>query len=500
MSNGSAPDLPVLILSLPKAETGPGADWLAQISGQARIVTDVGLAEAKLAAGSVARLVVLCPAPEAWVALSLAAGEVPSRAVQTWREALRPLMRLLRARRRQTMLLFHQSLEHDPAGCAAALGLPSPDDSIVPEANLDPILRMIACGALSSDPTALSLAEELAATAISPIGSEIAEDQDLDAMFGSYVAGLRQHSAAMSAQAESAAQLAQQATDMAGLRAALGQAEAALAKQQARAQAVEAETELLRDQIRLEERGLAQAQAALEAAQSACEAARLEAASLRAARVELECALAAARAQAQVAQAETQAKLAALAAEAELLRDQIRLEGGTLEEMQLALMAERDMRASLQATTEAQAKSAVQAERAARAEAQADRDEMIGHLRAQLYQAGQELEICHAHLDGLQSERADLLTQIEELRAARADLEGYYDHAKQASAQVDVLNMHLEGLQDALRKAQAEAAERAQHVAWLQDEISRIHRSRSYRLTTPLRKLRTTIGGTNDSA
>ena len=212
----------------------------------------------------------------------------------------------------------------------------------------------------------------------------------------------------------------------------------------------------------------------------------------------------------QSARQATEAKQAALATqlqiletEAGLLRDQIRLDGSVMDEMQAALSVERQQITALQAAQEAaetQAQSRIEAERAARLKAEADLGEMIRQLQAQVQQAGQELEAYLVQVETLQSERSALLAQIAQLRAARADLEGYYDQAKQVSDQVDMLTTDLGGLQQALKIAQAEAAERGQHVAWLEGEISRIYRSRSYRLTTPLRKLRTSIGGTGDNA
>jgi chromosome segregation ATPase len=164
--------------------------------------------------------------------------------------------------------------------------------------------------------------------------------------------------------------------------------------------------------------------------------------------------------------------------------------------MQTVLLAERDKAATLEAghaADRAQAQALIETERAASAKTKAELDEMIRQLQTRVQHAGQELASYHTQVEGLQAERAALLVQIAQLREARTDLEGYYDHAKQFSDQVDVLTTDLGGLQHALQIAQAEAAERAQHVTWLEEEIGRIHRSRSYRLTTPLRKLRKTI-------
>lgn len=314
MPDGSTSDLPLLILRLPSADAVPGAEALLTLSAQARIMENPAMAEAELAAASGARLVVICPAPEAWMALALAAGAAPSQAVREWRESVRPLMGVLRARRRQTVLLFDQTFASDPAACAAALGVPPPKGPVFLRQTDDPVLVMIARDALRGDPAAQVLAEELAATALSPAGTEVAPGQRADVIFESYVKGLQQQAAS--------------------------------------------ETE------------------------------------------------------------------------AGLLREQVRLDVVALDQMQAALS----------------------------------------------------------------TERGDLLAQIGQLRESRDDLEVYYDHARKFSEQVDALTADLRGLQSALQAAQAEAAERAQHVAWLQDEITRIHGSRSYRLMTPLRKLRKTIG------
>ena len=462
------------------------------------------------------------------MALSLAKGEAPSRAVQIWRESVHPLVGLLRARRRQTMLLFDQTFANAPAACAAALGLPAPEGADVPRPETDPVLIMIAREALRADFAAQALVEELVATAFSPDEGEEAEDFDL--VFETYIKGLQQQTSAEAGRAEALARVAALETEATKLRKTLQDAaktaEAALAAERARAAeaeaaisatlaATEAEAALLRDQLRLDSAALEQSQAAFLSEQNsrqAAEAGRADAlarvAALEAEATKLrktlqdaaktaEAVLAAERARAAEAEAAINATLAATEAEADLLRDQLRLDGEVMEQMQTALLAERDKAATLEAghaADRAQAHALIEAERAASAKTRTDLNEMIHQLQTQVQHAGQALETALAQVDSLQADRSALLVQIAQLRAARADLEGYYDHAKQSSEQLGVLTTDLEGLQSALQMAQAEAAERAQHVAWLEEEIGRIHGSRSYRLTNPLRKLRKTLG------
>jgi hypothetical protein len=213
----------LLILPSPSAEAVPGAAALAGMARDARLVSDAVEAETALAEAPDLRLVLVCPRPGAWIAGLMAAGTAPAAAVAAWRAALQRPMTLLRTRRRRAALIFADSLAADPAACAAALGLPAgPDMADIPVAAADPLLDLIAQAALLADPAALSLAGELAATALAPEGDR--PPADPAAAFAVWQQGMRQLEAARTAAAEAAAQC----------------------------RAQEAETEHLREQIRLD--------------------------------------------------------------------------------------------------------------------------------------------------------------------------------------------------------------------------------------------------------
>ncbi|MBL4919330.1 hypothetical protein [Szabonella alba] len=389
------PHLLILSLSCTGTEAAALSTLLAGLpAGSWRSTGDPAAAETALAAEPGLRLLLLCPRPDHWVARALAEGAAPSQAVGDWRAARQPLMALLRARRRQVVLVFEQSLAALLPACAAALGLPlQPDPGAAPSRAAapagDPVLGMIAREALRRDPAARALAEELVASALNPDSASngasngASPEETPDTVFAAYAALLQGMDAARSRSAADAARIG------------------------------ELESAVLQEGERL----------------AAAEAARAD-----------------------------------LAAEAALLHEQVRMDAALQAETQGRLGAEQG--------------------RSKAAEAQ---EEMIRQLRAQIHQTGQGLESCHAQIDSLGAERDGLLDQLHRMQQAQADLEGYYDRARAFSEQVEALTAELQ-------KTQTLLEERERHRTWLQDEIGRIHRSRSYRLTAPLRRIRKIVG------
>lgn len=516
----------LFILCAPSVEAMPGAQVLKGLSADAVLTTDCAIAGTGLLDHPKARLAIFCPDPVSWVAIALAEGEAPSKAVANWRLALGPLMGLLRARRRQTVLLFDQIFAASPAACINALGLAGGEEAVPLRAADDPVLVMIAREALRRDPVAQALADELIASAFTPDDGEA--DQSPDAVFDAYRASLQHRAQVESSLAQAEARLMDHAAQSDLLRdqirldesarqemqaqltaaqQAIGVADAARSEAEARIRKLEDEAALLRDQIRLDDGARLDMQAQLMAAQqaiSAANAARAEAdatlkdhqtqsALLRdqirlgeSARQEIEAQLTAAQ-QANSASAKAlhvaQARLKALEDEAALLRDQIRLDAKLFGDMQAAQHKAEQL---LDATRrEGQAALAAAEDRSS---------QMIRHLREQIHQIGQGLESYHAQVDALQAERADLLGQIRELHGAREDLEGYYDRARLLADQVDGLTQDIGRLQAELIAAQNFVAEGQHHTQFLEAEIARIHRSRSYRMATPLRKIRKLLG------
>lgn len=447
MQDGPLPDLPVLILA-PAPESRAGAEALMALAPDAGMVPDIAAALAGLAAAAEARLVLLCPRPEIWLARLLAGGTAPSAAaaVEEWCGLVRDTMAGLRRVRRRTVVIFDETLCRSAPACAAALGLdwagPPP-----PPPPGDPLLAVIARDALLRHPEARALAGELEAMAFVPEGQDPFFDPDPEPMLAAYRATLR---------------------DLDGSRAEGRLLRDRLAGQDVEIAARTSELHLLRDQIRLEGESRQRLQDDL---------AQREAA----ARVE----------------AEAQARaLAASRAECDLLRDQIRLDSGALQKLhdRLAEQTDRAARAEaardgLQAET-ARERDAAQA-KLARTEAEAQ--EVIRQLRDQLHQMGQGLESHRVQLEALQAEREDLLVQIRELHHIREELEGYFDRAQELAGQVDGLSAEIGRLQaEALARQQA-LLESTRHAGWLQEEIQRIHRSRSYRLMAPLRRIRSAL-------
>jgi chromosome segregation ATPase len=764
MQDGPLSDQPLVIFS-PVARDNALVSELMRICPSGEHVTDIETAQARLRAASTARLVLLCPRPEAWVALALGEGTVPSQAVADWRMMLRNVVTALRKDRRRTTVLFDHFLARSPDICARALGLewgdhPAPD---LPET--DPLLAVIAREALLRDDAAHSIAAELEAAAFVPEGSEPFFEIDPDLAFAGYKANLLQRDDALHAakarereandrkavamdearrlqiELQAASEMASQAKDEAALlrdevglqtsalletRAALALKDSAVHDLQAEADtlrsrlhaaetriaqateretattdearrlqialdaattetaAARAEADLLRDQIRLEgaalenlqseadtlrsrlqaaETRIAQAteretattdearrlQIALDAAKTETAAARaeadllrdqirLESAAWQEARAALEVQITANRALQDEAQrltanlhaAQIQLRktaegeksataevvrlksaleqateaLSQSTAEAALLRDQVRLEADLLHETRAALETQEagatDLKAQvhalqaklrsveaqatdltareaeatkkaarlqgeLEATTkrieeitktgtirdrklatvavaaaEAEAEAvllrdqirlesaALQETRAALAlqsdtarEAQAAYDKLqvqtnrqreeaetqlrrvqdeaqtvIRQLRDQLYRMGQGLESYHVQLDAMQIERQELLAQIRQLHEIREDLECYFDRASDLSAQVDALGAETTRLQTELGAGQAELLEHRQHTEWLQGEVQRIYKSRSYRMMSPLRRVRVALQDT----
>lgn len=452
MPDTSLSDSPrLLVLPLSSGGIAPEAlaGGLALLpTGAWRGLEDIAEAGTALAAEPGLRLLLLCPRPEAWVAEALAKGVAPALAVRNWCRDRQPLMALLRARRRQVVLLFGQSLPAALPACAQTLGLTLPQgaETLPAPPATDPVLAMIVREALRRDPAAQAMAEEFAASALTPPEAEEPPEATApDTVFAAYAALLER----------------------------LAQAEAARAAERTRAEAAEA------CQADVEQR-LAGLQAECEGLGARLDEARREA---QARQAQAEAALAAERTRAE--------------AETALLRDQIRLDAGLIEELQGRLAAEIDRGKAAEARgAEAEAQRLALAEKLAAAEragrdrlerAMEEQEQMVRQLRAQIHQMGQGLESYHAQVESLEAERADLLEQVRQMQETREDLEGYYDRAREFSAQVEVLTAELQMVQALL-------AERGHHLEWLQDEIGRIHRSRSYRLTAPLRRIRKIVG------
>lgn len=265
-----------------------------------------------------------------------------------------------------------------------------------------------------------------------------------------------------------------------------------------------AETRLLRDQIRLAEEAAgkaAQARAAAEA-ELARLTGQLTAGELAARRAAEEAATAArtAATSEESRSLAAEAARAALQAEAGLLRDQVRLDNMSADRLQAALVAAetrgREAQAQIARLREAQHKleTALEASRRetreARGQAEAEFSQMIGQLREQVFQTGQALAGHHSQLEALQAERADLMSQIEQVEGAREELEGYYDRARQFSGRIEALTGDIGRLQAEAEAARQALDDRTRQAEFLEAEIGRIHRSRSYRLTEPLRKIR----------
>ena len=426
MPDGSHSDLQLLIICAPSQKAVPQEQDLLALSSGARIVADPAIAEAGLSARPAARLVLLCPKPDAWVALALADGLPPSESVEAWRISLRPLLALLRARRRQTVLLFDEVFAADPAACAAALGLPAPPKKLVPHRVDDPVLVMIAREALRRDLAAQALVEELEASGLALDDTEPDANLGPDAIFQAYTDGLR------------------------------------------RAAANDAETAFLHAQI------LRDADAARDAD------ARLSQERNR-------------TATAQKAHDEAAAHLILKDEEIRLLRTQVALSGTAMGQLQAALSAERPKIAAAEARVKVM-EAAEQFATEAHTKAEAEFGQMNAQLRAQIHQVGQGLESYHVQVASLQAERTGLLSQISQLNDARADLEGYYDRAQQLTQQVDVLTADIARMQADLTAAQDHIERVQTDLTSAQDHIGLIHRSLSYRLMTPLRKMRTLMG------
>ncbi len=511
MPDETMPDLPLLILAL-VAQSRNTTAALLSLSSAAESVADMAMAMDRLAEEPRARLVLLCTRPETWVALALAEGRMPSQAVGAWRDMLRGVLVELRKRRRRVTVLFDHSLAAAPAACAAALGLdwgtrPVP---VLPAA--DPVLSLLARDALLRDPAAGALASELEATAFVPEGFEPFFDADPDQIFAAHRSGMQQLS-----EAEAAAKAATQGlqarlqalqADHGALQAQLGASEARVgaatealrAAEAARAALTEAsateiarlQAELVASESRLDSLVRSSARREVQLVESAAQAA--EAAVARARETaEREAAAALAKAEIRLREARTEATVAAQAAQAEagLLRDQIRLQDSALQDTRSALALQLGKLAEAEAAQERQQVLAERQSAAAEkrlSQTQEAAESVIRQLRDQLYQMGQGLESYHAQLEALQIERQELLAQVRQLHEIREELEGYFDRARQLSGQVESLGSDVTQLQGAL-------SDRTQQAQWLQDEIQRIYRTRSYRLTAPLRKVRVALKG-----
>ncbi|WP_435257293.1 hypothetical protein ACSBLW_14385 [Thioclava sp. FR2] len=191
--------------------------------------------------------------------------------------------------------------------------------------------------------------------------------------------------------------------------------------------------------------------------------------------------------------AKTRTALSQTEKEMSLLREQVRLDREGIEQLQAMLNAERAKTSAqaastrtIQASFEAKLKEAEQAAITAREKAEAESGQMIQQLREQVRLMSASLENYHGQVENFESERGDLLCKIDQLHRGQEDLEGYYDQARRLTDQVTSMS-------DELLSLRAQLEERDGKITWLQTEIAKIYRSRSYRLMTPLRKIRKAI-------
>ncbi len=551
MTDGPTPAPLPLILCLPAPEAVPAAAALLP-AGQP--VADLAAAEAGLAAMPGARLVLICPAPAVWVAQSLAAGAAPAGAVAAWRQGLRPVMALLRTRRRQVRLVFAGALEVDPAPVAEVLGLSLAGDRAAGGvAPADPVLVMIARDTLARDVAAQALADELAASALLTGAGDAPDPEQALMAYDARRAAQRQAETeaatartaltAAEARHESEARLLHNQIRLADEAAATAQA--ALTKAQARLSdaegirdSLQAEVGLLREQIRADSEMMAGLETALSEAKGAHDNLQAEAgllreqiradaevvAGLETALSELKNIRSAQQAEIKLlreqirsrsetatgletALSEAKADRGALQAEIGLLREQIHADSETAGGLEAALSEAKADRGALQAEIrllreqiradidvqsrlEAVLRASRLETREARGQAEAEFSQMIGQLREQVFQTGQALAGHHSQLEALQAERADLMSQIEQVEGAREELEGYYDRARQFSGRIEALTGDIGRLQAEAEAARQALDDRTRQAEFLEAEIGRIHRSRSYRLTEPLRKIR----------
>ena len=156
-----------------------------------------------LAAFPEARMLLLCRPPVAALGDILAASTPPSIALEIWASNSQEILRLVRQRRRQVVIVDAGIALHHPDAFARRLGLAgaaeTPDAPIpdAADANTDPILALLASEVLARDPAARALAEELAdeleASAVELGHSGPAAGFDPDAVFSRYQAWLREN-------------------------------------------------------------------------------------------------------------------------------------------------------------------------------------------------------------------------------------------------------------------------------------------------------------------
>lgn len=510
MPDGNISDQPLLILCLPTQTVLPGAEVLLSSSCEAKQIGSLNAAATALAENGEARLAILCPEPEAWIALGLEAGTAPSDAVRSWREEVRPLLAMKRARRRHTTLVFDSILASSPAFCAEVLNLPAPDGAIAMRPAMDPVLLMIARDALRRDPSALTAAEELTASALSTSASEPASRIEADMAFSAYREKLDRLTATETA-------LNNAEIEKAAARSLAAASETALAGSEKQLETFRDEVSLLKEQIKLdaEAASLTRASAsedvthtksiegALEKSQALVKTLTKEVSLLRN-QVALDT-TASHDAQSEFSKEQTKSKSSELALaksrailgqtenEVALLREQIRLDRTCIENLQSTVDAERAKNTAqvasanaMKAALEAKLKEAEQAAPKARQKAEDELGQMIQQLREQIRHMSQGLESYHGQVENLEAERSDLIGKVGQLHRGQEDLEGYYDQARKLTDQVASMSDELTSLRGLLE-------ERDTHLSELQNEIAKIHRSRSYRLMTPLRKIRKAI-------
>lgn len=457
----SSPPSLVVLAAAPRS--APLTKALAVAVEGATLSTDLAGAEEALLAQPAARLVVACPRPEISVADRLAQAMPPSNAVAEWLNEMRGLMALLRKNRRRSTLVFDH-LAVVPADLASLLNLDAEVAPPEPFAPPDEVLLVIARDAILQDATASAFAGEIEATALSPADAGL--DLAPDTVFATY--------------RDSLARREQPLHDR-------------IARSEAQTAMLRDEIALLRNQLVLGRDAEAKTARQLEEAKAAIQTAVQDGQS--ALRTET------ARWQEQSRLQEAERKAAAdklsavgarenhLAEESALLRKQLEFEIEATTRANTIVTGLRRDHTKLQGDIQKlQAERDNQSTRADKV--QQDGQRVIAQLRQQVFNLGQELELQHSRGEAHQVERQELLSEIRELHAIRAELESYFDHAQRLQEQVGVLSAQAGRLEGEVQAGQSALSERAAHAEWLAAEMQRIYKSRSYRLLTPLRKLR----------